>query len=117
MYNVTNKNITLTQYNNAELCVNQYLQDYVLTGTDKLILTVKGNVNSMNVLIKKELTATDYDANNKLYFRFVPSDTQYLQPFHYCYDVALYTHDGVFRTVIDESIFKVVPSVTEYPVI
>ena len=120
MYTVNNTNIIITKNNNGELCVTPFVQDseteYILTGEDKLILTVKSNPNSNRVILKKELTALNYDENDKLIFKFTPTDTYNLEPYHYCYDVVLYTSEGEFYTIIDMSEFKILPSITEYPV-
>lgn len=120
MYTVNGSNIAITKNNSGELVITPYIQDsdteYILTGTDKLILTAKLYDKSKDFLIKKELTAEDYDEQHKLIFRFIPTDTSNLEPYKYCYDVVLYTSDGDFYTIIDLSSFTVLPSVTDYPV-
>lgn len=77
---------------------------------DKLILTVKQNVYSNTILLRKEVTEfTDGVA----LFTFYPEDTKHLDFVNYVYDIEYQGGTGFIKTIIRENVFTVGTEVTD----
>jgi hypothetical protein len=80
---------------------------------DKVILCVKC---ARKVIIKKELTAADYDEEEQaLKLIMKPEDTINLPPSDYRYDCLYIFANGEAYTFIDKAIFKIVEAIAKKP--
>lgn len=108
MFMVSGNDIQLTRGDTARLNVEitNTLNNniYQLNEDDELILTVKKNTTRKESLIQKKSVSGG--------FYFAPEDTAELSYGKYVYDVQLTTHSGDVYTVIEPSIFEVMPEVT-----
>lgn len=108
MFMVSGNDIQLTRGDTARLNVEitNTLNNniYQLNEDDELILTVKKNTTRKESLIQKKSISGG--------FHFAPEDTVELSYGKYVYDVQLTTHSGDVYTVIEPSIFEVMPEVT-----
>lgn len=105
--------ITITQYNTAEIAVTPYYDTgdtYILDDGEKVVFTVRSPVTG-EVVLKKTLTASDYNENGELVI-YLTSDDTALVCEQYVYDVALIT-DVDFVTFIPKSKFRVVQAITK----
>lgn len=109
MLYVKNNNIQLTRGDTADLTVqltNQTTQeDYVMSESDILTLTIKRTVNDEEVCAQKTVTGI-----NRIHIS--PSDTNQLSFGKYIYDVELKTSDGDVYTIIEPTRFDILPEVT-----
>lgn len=112
--------VSLPRGNSLELVITPYADDnrtteYILTGNDKVIFTVKSNVESSHIYVGKILTAANYNEDNKLILKLIPEDTVNLDNFCYVYDCALQrdnlSHD--FYTFIKVCKFEITPALSE----
>ena len=108
-------NITLTQGNSAEIDVTPLDTDgepIELQEGDKVIFKVMWGCR--NRILKKELTAADWDSEEKaLKLILTPEDTVYLTEGNYAYDCLYIFADGSAYTFIDMAQFKVVRAIAK----
>ena len=104
----TNK-IRLTHGDTAYLTINiiddTTGEEYEMTDDDTLTMTVKKSLRDVQPAIQK----INHGDN---VFHILPSDTSDLSVSEYKYDVQLTTHDGDIYTIIEPSIFEIMPEVT-----
>lgn len=109
-------NITLTQGNSAEIAIVPYYTEdepIVPEEGDKVIFCVKC---ARKVIIRKELTAADYDEEEQaLKLILSPEDTINLPPSDYRYDCLYIFANGEAYTFIDKAIFKIVEAIAKKP--
>lgn len=108
-------NITLTQGNSAEIAIVPYYntedEPIVPEDGDKVIFCVKC---ARKVIIRKELTAADYDEEEQaLKLIMKPEDTINLPPSDYRYDCLYIFANGEAYTFIDKAIFKIVEAIAK----
>lgn len=87
--------------------------DYVLSDTDKVLLDIKKDEYSDNVLIHKEVTKADYQSDGGLIIKFYPDETHLLDKGEYLYDIKLYIDAYNIFTIVPISKIVVVNSITE----
>ncbi|MCR5815969.1 MAG: hypothetical protein K6F91_03715 [Ruminococcus sp.] len=108
-------NITLTQGNSAEIDVTPLDADgepIELQEGDKVIFKVMWR--RRNRILKKELTAADWDSEEKaLKLILTPEDTVYLPEGMYEFDCLYIFADGSAYTFIDAAQFKVVKAIAK----
>lgn len=107
--------ITLTQGNSAEIDITPLDEDgepIELQEGDKVIFKVMWR--QRNRILKKELTAADWDSEEKaLKLILTPEDTVLLPPMEYTYDCLYIFADGSAKTFIDATTFKVVNAIAK----
>lgn len=86
-------------------------ENYYLTEGEKLIFGVKRFVGSREYLIRKVLTAEDYNADADCYPICLNTEETDLAPGIYYYDVALQRSDGEMCRVIGCTELEIVRSV------
>lgn len=108
-------NITLTQGNSAEIDITPLDEDgepIELQEGDKVIFKVMWR--QRNRILKKELTAADWDSEEKaLKLLLTPEDTVYLPAGTYEYDCLYIFADGSAYTFIDAAVFKIVKAIAK----
>ena len=87
--------------------------DYVLSDTDKVLLDIKKDEYSDNVLIHKEITKADYQSDGGLIIKFYPDETHLLEKGEYLDDIKLYIDAYKIFTIVPISKIVVVNSITE----
>ena len=109
LYVLDDHTIRLTRGDTARLTVgivNEFTgSDYVVCDGDVLTLTVKKKVNDSVPIISKAITGSST-------FLIEPHDTESLDFTKYKYDVQLTTEGGEVYTVIEPSVFEIMPEVT-----
>lgn len=107
--------IVLTQGNSAEIDITPLDEDgepIELQEGDKVIFKVMWG--QRNRILKKELTAADWDSEEKaLKLILTPEDTVYLPEGNYVYDCLYIFADGSAKTFIDAATFKVVEAIAK----
>ena len=107
--------IVLTQGNSAEIDITPLDEDgepIELQEGDKVIFKVMWGCR--NRILKKELTAADWDSEEKaLKLLLTPEDTVYLPEGNYAYDCLYIFADGSAYTFIDATQFKVVRAIAK----
>lgn len=107
--------IVLTQGNSAEIDITPLDEDgepIELQEGDKVIFKIMWR--QRNRILKKELTAADWDSEEKaLKLLLTPEDTVYLPAGTYEYDCLYIFADGSAYTFIDATTFKVVEAIAK----
>ena len=107
--------IVLTQGNSAEIDITPLDEDgkpIELQEGDKVIFKVMWGCR--NRILKKELTAADWDSEEKtLKLILTPEDTVYLPEGNYAYDCLYIFADGSAYTFIDATQFKVIRAIAK----
>ena len=107
--------IVLTQGNSAEIDITPLDEDgepIELQEGDKVIFKIMWR--QRNRILKKELTAADWDSEEKaLKLLLTPEDTVYLPEGNYAYDCLYIFADGSAYTFIDATQFKVVRAIAK----
>lgn len=107
--------IVLTQGNSAEIDITPLDEDgepIELQEGDKVIFKVMWR--QRNRILKKELTAADWDSEEKaLKLLLTPEDTVYLPEGNYVYDCLYIFADGSAYTFIDAAVFKIVKAIAK----
>lgn len=111
MYN----NIIITQGNTGEIDITPLDEDgkpHELQEGDKVIFKIMWQ--QRNRILKKELTAADWDSEEQaLKMILNPQDTVFLPPEDYTYDCLYIFADGSAKTFIPAAIFKVVEAIAK----
>lgn len=108
LYVLPDKTIRLTRGDTAYLTfiINTATEEeYVMAADDTLTLSVKKTVNDKQYLMRKTVKGTNA-------LKIEPSDTQGLAFARYKYDVQLTKASGDVFTIIDVSVFEILPEVT-----
>lgn len=109
LYILPDNSVRLTRGDTAALTVNIVdditKEPYEVSPTDTITLTVKKNVKNSEYCFQKVVTGTP-----KIVIE--PEDTKSLDFGKYKYDVELVTDTGGVSTVIEPSLFEVLPEVT-----
>lgn len=80
-----------------------------LSEGDKIMLTVKAfrPPGEPELLLSKQLSASDYDENGQLSICIEPSETTDIDPGNYTYDCGIEFADGSFYIFIQPDIFEI----------
>jgi hypothetical protein len=107
MLYVEGNSIKLTRGDTAYLTVgiNRGDEEYVVQPSDTLTLTVKKYTSDQSPAFQKVLSG-------ETTFHIEPQDTASLAFGLYYYDIQLDTADGDTFTVVDVSVFEIMPEVT-----
>lgn len=108
MLQITGNEIRLTRGDSAEITVE--LRDnngekYELEADDKMTLSVKKYIHSVDYVLQKVSTGTNV-------IKFLPEDTKACDYGKYFYDVQTDTADGEVYTVIPPSVFVIDKEIT-----
>lgn len=87
-------------------------EEYILDGTDTVLLDVKKSVSDSKAVFSKKVTAADYD-NGELPVVILPCDTAGLPAGDYFFDVRLKTDDENIYTIVPMSKLKILRNVTD----
>ena len=107
MFNIDNCNVKITRGDTGVIAISLQNKDgssYEMQPDDVLVMTVKTNTFSKDVLIEKQFA----DGQIKI----DPADTDNLSYGTYYYDVQLTTAAGDVFTVITPHKFEIMPEVT-----
>ncbi len=85
--------------------------DYSLGEGEELLFGVKRYSYQEEYLLKKTLTANDYDASMLSYILYFGSEETDIEPGTYCYDIALKRKTGELERIIGWTPFEVLKSV------
>ena len=108
LYVLPDKTIRLTRGDTAYLTIpitTATEEEYVMAAGDTLTLSVKKSLSDTKYLMQKTVVG----ANT---LKIEPSDTNALAFTKYKYDVQLTTEGGDVFTIIDVSVFEILPEVT-----
>lgn len=114
MFSVASNNvITITRGDSASTSIFINCGDaldteqYVLEDTDAVYVGVMENDSKFeDAIIKYKLTSDDLDENNNVVWSLKPTDTEYLEPGKYFYEVKLTRNDGgLVDTVVSKTPF------------
>ena len=107
--------IVLTQGNSAEIDITPLDEDgepIELQEGDKVIFKVMWGCRKR--ILKKELTAADWDSEEKaLKLILTPEDTVYLPEGNYAYDCLYIFADGSRYTFIPKAVFRIDEAITK----
>ena len=78
-------------------------EKYTLSDTDIIYMDIKRYYYDKEAVVRKTLTAEDYDSEGRLNFIILPSDTENLPCDEYVYDVRLYQDEDKKGVVINVS--------------
>lgn len=107
MFKISDNNIYIIRGDSAYFkldILDARKRKYTLKDTDKVILTVKKNTKSKEILIQKNLEES--------IFRFEPKDTQNLDYGRFVYDVQFTSLEGYVDTIISPHTFQILEEVT-----
>lgn len=106
MLKIIGQKIILTRGDTANIELAVYKDSnerYILTGRDKVYLTVKDSYSDANFKFQKTADYANVLDNGNIYIKINPSDTNSLEIKDYVYDVELKTANGDVYTIIAPS--------------
>ena len=115
MFKIIGQKISLTRGDtaNIDLTIQKSTDEkYILTGNDKVYLTVKESASDIEYKFQKVVNYASVLEDGSIHIKILPADTKNLEFMEYTYDIELKTTaDDVF-TIIPNSPFVITPEVT-----
>lgn len=90
-------------------------EKYILTKSDVIYIDIKRHDHDKEAVVRKTLTANDYDSEGRLNFIILPSDTENLPCGEYVYDVRLFQDEDNIYTIIPYSKLTILKNITDIP--